>query len=337
MAAAAPPPMAAAWQGFTRDVQRQVGELWGIAPHSRYWSMPQPYMPHANPRSIMTADLPRLAEPGAYTVAPKCDGDRRFFIAGSLTSGQEYAACISRAFEVTRLSLPLSCSDSHVYADAQLGQCDPFDGTLLDGELLPDGRYVVHDAVAVAGRCVLTLPHSRRVSAAHGVLPLMQTLMGGAGRVSIKAWLPVQRVAEVLSAPQHSDGLIFTPENAPLEHGKRQPLFKWKLPGAHTIDFVAAADNRLLFTDGGRDVDALAAGFSLAEPLLPASLPPRPCLLEFSSDAHGVLRLVKVRTDKNTPNDATVVWATLENIRQGITQADIVRVCTTPVVCGHIK
>ena len=324
---------------FKSCVTRMFGELWGIPAHSRYWA--EPYVPHANPCSMSRADLRALAtaSTGAgYTVAPKSNGERCFLLVGleDASDGSErvFGVLVSRSYHTMRRVPAMQCRE---YADAALGRavCEACYGTLLDGELLPPEtagaggggaaeRFVVHDAVAVSGCCMLREPHSARLAAAARVVG---TLTCGLD-IQFKQWLPLPRVREALAAGvwAGADGLIFAPEHAPLTHGKNRQLFKWKPPCEITLDFVLTPDHRLVYSDEGREVDA-AAGGGFKLPSLPAADVLRaPCIVECACDRDKQLRFVRVRYDKTTPNDASTVNATLQNVAENVTEGEIVKV-----------
>lgn len=321
---------------FRSCVTRMFGELWGIPAHSRYWA--EPYVPHANPCSMSRADLAALAAgaPGGYTVAPKSDGERCFLLVGleDAPDGSErvFGVLVSRSYHTLRRLPGMECRE---YADAALGRavCEACYGTLLDGELLPpkakagpgsSERFVVHDAVAVSGCCMLRERHSARLAAAARVAA---TLTCGGLDIQFKQWLPLPRVREALAAAvwASADGLIFAPEHAPLTHGKNRQLFKWKPPSSITLDFILTPDRRLVYSDEGREVDAAAAGgFTLLAASLPADLRV-PCVVECACEPGMQLRFVRVRYDKTTPNDASTVHATLLNVAENVTEADVVK------------
>ena len=323
-------------QDFLRCVTRMFGELWGIPAHSRYWA--EPYVPHANPCSMSRADLAALAAaaPGSYTVAPKSNGERAFLLVGledDAADGSErvFGVLVSRSYHTLRRLPGVECRE---YADAALGRavCEACYGTLLDGELLPPPkgpggpeRFVVHDAVAVSGCCMLREPHSARLAAAARVAATLSC--GGGLDIQFKQWLPLARVRDALGAAvwANADGLIFAPEHAPLTHGKNRQLFKWKAPHDITLDFILTPDRRLVYSDEGREVDAAAAGgFTLSTLRLPDDVP-LPCIVECACNANKQLHFVRVRCDKTTPNDACTVRATLLNVAENVTEAEVVR------------
>lgn len=174
-----------------------------------------------------------------------------------------------------------------------------------------------------------------------------------------KQWFPLhaietlQRCGAQAQAP--SDGIIFMPLMEAVGVRRQESLLKWK--ETHTIDLVVpeagAPDQALLYYDGpergnvgdpvrapdGLDVRLLcpalpreAAGcvceFKLeTTQALPALPPLVPGMLGTEASYILLLSFVCARVDKEHPNDARTVRATVENFLNPVTPAQIIAAC----------
>lgn len=172
-----------------------------------------------------------------------------------------------------------------------------------------------------------------------------------------KQWFPMHAVETLLrcgaQAQAPSDGVIFMPLMEAVGVRRQESLLKWK--ESHTIDLVVPerSDQGLLYFHGperGNVADPIKSYDNLDVRLLCANLPPnsagRVCEFKLESvqllpampalgpdsgpiDASYILFLsfVCVRVDKEHPNDARTVKATVENFMNPVTQDQIVRAC----------
>jgi SAM-dependent methyltransferase len=190
----------------------------------------------------------------AYTVTDKADGERRLML---LTDG--FAVLMDSRGNLTR---------------AYTGVPKSLDGTILDGELVTQGKlddpmrlFAAFDAFWVSGRSVAALPllgkrgeRTRLAAAASVIEELTKKCVAVDGLVSkVKRFEMVtgtdwgETVERVLDdaerdLPYKIDGVIFTPAfgavgsnydgEAPRMRGRWSRALKWKPPSYNSVDFL---------------------------------------------------------------------------------------------------
>lgn len=302
------------------DAKKLINQLWQLPEHSKF-------LPCCNPTSLLRQDIPRLRQE-PYFVGEKTDGVRVFLLMGFTDfSEEEYAICIDRTYSMYRVAVDVPP--------------EYYNGTLLDGEYIASSnKYVVFDAVASRGYRYFMQPHTQRVQEVVKIVEHLHFLHPLLPHVVVKPWFHFDQPDQWrhLNRKGNCDGLIFSPENYALKAGQHPFLFKWKTE--HTVDFVLSAHQRdadrshphLFFTDRGVPVDAADHGFSLVDEndsLTQEALRRIPCIVECVVIIVGntmECRVVRLRTDKNTPNDLRTVRATVRNIQEALTFDTLLRV-----------
>lgn len=277
-----------------------AGELWGGSAPKAYAAAidkGKPFLLCTHPVSMERADLARIKS-GEYVVGDKTDGVRQFLLIATHKE-QPYVCCIDRNCTVNMLPA-VRVSNMALYK-----------GTLIDGEFIASSAtFVALDIVAVNGLQAWRAPHGKRMSALNSILP---SIITDGWSIVPKAWYPLSAVSSIPGA----EGLIFVPVQEGMKPGKCDSLFKWK--AVHTIDFLVGADE-LYVTDKGQPVcvshmfvlDGVAAVNSVIE----CTLQPRP-------QHPWLLHVVKVRTDKSTPNDIKTLHATMRNVLEAVTRPEL--------------
>ena len=111
---------------------------------------------------------------------------------------------------------------------------DLFDGTLLDVEEMPDGRYVLLDVITCAGKGVFVQPFEQRLQAFLTIYPRYKAMLDKYNFfLREKKWFCSVKAA-LRQREQVEDGLIFMNKSLPYGYGSNPHLKKWKTE--HTID-----------------------------------------------------------------------------------------------------
>lgn len=248
--------------------------------------------PGPQPISIERRHFPILKS-NEYLVCEKTDGERRMLVCFE-SEGKKVCLLVNRAFQFiyTTLTVPRD--------------------TVLDGELL-DGEYIVHDAVRIKGEDVSGLKLTERLEKARKMCTgIIKT--PGNPKVRVKKMIPLSQVGTLELGPK-TDGLVFTPVNEPIRIGTHETLFKWKPRDRITIDFRVEIEG---YADSRPIYGLFLQGMDSVVPLC------RKDAKEFQGKIveceYGDVgwKIVKVRTDKDYPNNRRTFDRTLVNLREDI-------------------
>jgi hypothetical protein len=243
--------------------------------------------PGPQPISIERKHFPILKSK-PYLVCEKNDGVRNM-----LVCYERHGVFVDRMFNTQQTTIPLA------------------PGTILDGELM-ESEFLVYDAVMIKGENVMHLPLTERLARAKKVCPLATK---GNVKVKVKTMLPLERVSEIVLGPK-TDGLIFTPVDEPVRLGTHETCFKWK-PN-NTIDFLV----KEYATVDGEPKYGLWIQKEMIKPLTNAKeYIGKIVECEYGKSGWSI---IKVRTDKDYPNNRRTYERTLVNIKENIQLEDFV-------------
>jgi hypothetical protein len=246
--------------------------------------------PGPQPISIERKHLSILkSEP--YLVCEKNDGVRNMFVSGL---SDRFGIFINRKFEMIQTTIPLPS------------------GTVLDGELMED-VYLIYDAVMIRGKNVMDCPLTERLTLAKMVVPLATK---GNVKVRVKPMLPLSRISEIQLGPK-TDGLIFTPVFQPVRMGTHETCFKWKPRNHITIDFLVR--NGHLCIQGAEEIKPLTRACSMGRE--PAEFEGQIVECEYGVAGWSI---IKVRKDKDYPNNKRTYTRTLVNLRENIQLSEFI-------------
>ncbi|MBO74406.1 MAG: hypothetical protein CMD33_03940 [Flavobacteriales bacterium] len=241
------------WPAYLqRDAQNLYNQLWGAGFHAKHFIAPTPV-------SMERHHLGELEE--SHVVSEKNDGERALLLLGrEKKSGDPYTVFVMRNRELKHVD---ATAEDDVKQSLFIGMKDPkpvhiHDGTLLDGELMKNGTFVVFDAVVVGGYDMKTQPsYALRMRAARDVVSYFTFPF----RVLVKTFYAVSEIYKALSESKgDQDGLIFMPKSEVIRTGRQESMIKWKPKEKCTIDlqwtgteFVCVGQN------GGTEVPPLDA------------------------------------------------------------------------------
>ena len=278
----------------------KAGELWGDSAPQAYAAAilkGKPFLLCTHPVSMQRADLGKI-KLGEYVVGDKTDGVRQFLLIATHKE-QKYVCVIDRNCTVNMLP------------SVRVSNMDLYKGTLIDGEFIgSSATFVALDIVAFNGLQAWRAPHGRRMGALHSVLPSIVT---DGWRIVPKAWYPLSAVTSIPGA----EGLIFVPVQEGMKPGKCDSLFKWK--AVHTVDFLVKADG-LYVADKGQPLCVshmfVLEGAAAVDSVIECTLHPQP-------QHPWLLKIVKVRKDKGTPNDIKTLHATMRNVLEAVHRPEL--------------
>jgi hypothetical protein len=294
-----------------RQALTTAGELWGDSAPAAYkeaLARNQPFLLCSHPVSMTRTDMATLRS-REYVVGDKTDGVRQFLLLGTHPGGgggggSMYTCVIDRKCTVTMLP------------SVRVKNLKLYQGTLIDGEFIAEtATFVAFDIVAVCGMQAWKAPHTKRMGALHAVLPSIQT---DGWTIVPKAWYPLSAMHRIPGL----EGLIFVPVQESMRPGKCDTLFKWK--AVHTIDFVLD-DGQLYVFDKGHPVRVSPREFVLHDHH-PEATTKGAVVIECRLEPHQPswrVHIVKVRTDKSTPNDIKTLHATMRNVLEAIDRTEL--------------
>ena len=309
--------------------------------------------PCEQPVSIERKDIPTVSS-NDYVVSKKADGTRLCLFLVKLPSGEYAAYMVNRKLDFYRFSV---AAGSRYFRGV---------GSLFDGELVTTredrrGRmYLVFDIVTYCGdRSQRDVPLNDRLRLIREVFD--DTLGeggtaedtqanvrrggivagGSCSRITLKPkpCLPSNMIDTLLRTESHfpHDGLIFTPHT----RGDGKLTFKHKT--SHTVDVEIRNDGRAYIGHGGSkpedrlpvptivDIGGEDASIQISEHVLAKPESGKnivECLVTMDSGVYN-FAYVNLREDKAHPNTMEVMLRTLFNVKEGITEEDIIDALVT--------
>ncbi|XP_010490580.1 PREDICTED: mRNA-capping enzyme-like [Camelina sativa] len=291
------------------------------------------YFPGSHPVSLGREQL-RLLRHRYYYATWKADGTRYMML---LT--KEGCYLINRAFRFRKVHMRFPRSDYH----------EVHHKTLLDGEMvvdtLPDGRqvrrYLVYDLVAINGKSVTELPFCERwnIIEREVIKPrnderkltnhwYKYELEPFGVRIKVFCLLSaLDKVFKELipSLSHEADGIIFQCWDDPYKPRANNYLLKWKYPEKNSVDFLVEmtkdGHRRLFLHERGRKklMEGYSVEFSGDCWKNPASYSGK--IVECSWDREKKVWLgMRIRVDKDTPNDTIAAFRVIKSINDNITE-----------------
>lgn len=242
-----------------------------------------PFFPAAQPVSLEKKHI-TMIRTNNYFVSEKTDGIRMGLICIGKT-----AILVDRKMKSTPV---------HFYIPDEF-----YNGTMLDGEMMSDGTYVVYDMIMICGKNIRNLHFNTRLYYMHKYLHSLP--------VVIKKFYLLKNIRYLLQnlSSKKADGLIFTPCDEPVKIATHNTMFKWKSVENITIDF--RTENGKIYLQN-RNVPVY-----VTKPLWANEYPDN-TIVECSF-SNNTWKPIKVRTDKDYPNSVKTFDRTMKSIRENIT------------------
>lgn len=293
-----------------RDAQQLYNELWGKSTDATHFIAPTPV-------SLERTHLGRLTE--THLVTEKSDGERHMLLVGIPPGDDDaYVVLVPRNRRLkhtgtlpgvsSQVRLPFSPE-----VDADLGE-----GTLLDGELMPDGSFRVFDAVCIGGYDLKTYDFEGRLRLATPAVECLSRILP----CSVKRFYPVSEATKVLNdAKGPCDGLIFMPKACPVRTGRHSTCFKWKAVSHCSVDLEWDGNKFVAIDDAGQKVQPALRIRVPEHQLLDSAIyeifPPT------TNKISDYWQVGPARSDKLYPNNTTTVEHTLRTIQDRVRVSEI--------------
>lgn len=275
--------------------------------HASWGSKPGPYFPGPQPVSIERKHFPFLKN-GHYLVCEKSDGVRYCMVCK--TYGKEKVVClINRSLQILLVRIEISKN--------------VLQGTVMDGELLEDKRFIVYDCVMFAGQDTKAISFAHRLKYVERFVSGIIKMKTDTIKVKTKVFYPLRDILryqnEVLvNVDYKTDGFVFTPINAPVKIGTHNLMFKWKPQYKNTIDFqFKSKDDKtwaMYIQERGRliyESEIAKDSVKIEEEIKEDSIVECEYMGTYWSP-------ILIRTDKTYPNGRKTFYNTLNNIREDI-------------------
>ena len=305
---------------------------------NQLWQLPRKttYLPVPNPVSILREDMSKLMQ-SQYYASAKLDGTRYLLLLGMHeTTGENYAVFIDRAY--------------HMYHVKVMIPESYYQGTLIDGEMVicNEGtiHYVSFDIISREGMDCTQCSYNVRLENLQSCMCIIRLESEEPCAFSCKRCLPMVQLRhlcnEMRDSPLPSDGLIFMPNNVPVQTGMHRSMFKWK--ESHTLDFLlkheGTVDSACLHCSGiDGTIDSRVLGLQLEHSdMLKEAMANDSCIVEckctllttpLPNSFHeqvpiiGTCRIINTRPDKPSPNFERTIRVTINNIKEGISMEDL--------------
>lgn len=302
-----------------RDAQELYNMLWGNSPRACHSIAPTPV-------SLERKHLGNLEH--THVVAEKNDGERCLLLVGLPEDQREdsYVVLVSRARKLTVLGRIDKEITARTYftTPTDLVSIDLCNGTLLDGEWMPDKSFVIFDCVAAGGydtKGIKSFSNRLRIAGAcsKALLPFVSC--------RVKAFGPLDERESILENPTGpSDGLILMPKEEVVRTGRHETMFKWKPAHKCTLDLVWCGSEFRAVGDGGTLVPAT---MSVEDVSLVLPHPSTPLVTDMIYEiappetVGAPWVIVAPRPDKIAANHIVTIRRTLRTIRDDIRPGEI--------------
>tara|TARA_R110002074_G_scaffold33818_1_gene93805 strand:- start:866 stop:1762 length:897 start_codon:yes stop_codon:yes gene_type:complete len=282
---------------------RFLHEQWGTL--NRDGTNP-PIFPGPQPISIERKHFPTLKN-NKYLVCEKTDGVRRALVC-TIEDGVRVTVLIDRKLDVTPIKVAMPRS--------------AYKGTIMDGELLDDGRFIVYDALILSGLAVKERKLTTRLKAIEAFVGGILQTPSNTIQVKLKTFYPIRDVYRFYTEymptlTYKTDGLVFTPVDEPMRKGTHETMFKWKPRDMNTIDFQLKRRGEkwnMHIQERGRLI--FESIIKHNEDWMKEDM-----IVECQYMIDGPTpwwKPVGVRTDKDYPNNRRTFYRTIQNIRENI-------------------
>lgn len=302
------------------DAQELYNALWGYPAHTKHFIAPTPV-------SLERKHIGNLAN--THLVAEKNDGERCLLLVGLPENKHEdsYIVLINRSRKLTALARTADAIPVETYfsTPGQVQNIDLCNGTLLDGEWMPDRSFVVFDCVAAGGYDTKPMKSfHNRMRIAGACCRALQPFL----TCRVKAFRPMDERMSILENPRGpADGLVLMPKDEIVRTGRHETMFKWKLAEKCTIDLVWHAGKE--FCAVGDQGEPVAATMEVGGVSLVPPVPPTPLVsgmvyeIAPTTAADGKWKIVGPRPDKVAANHVVTIRRTLRTIRDNIHPEEI--------------
>lgn len=268
-------------------------------PDARHPEWRMRVLPGPTPQMVTLADAAAL-DPNQWVVTAKDDGIRALVVVTA-----DGVVAFNRSFEP-------------IYeANPPPGTTLPHSITILDTEMMPGARFVVHDCIVAEDNYVGNAKYTLRMRVAAKAcsvvsarcLPLMPDFPL---TLAVKEHALLANAGDILLRGRDaSDGIVLTRnEGVFMPNAHIVDVYKWKLSQNCTVDFMVdpAAGTMAL-----QENDAPIFADRLTQEAAAAGNVTAPCLCECVLTDRG-WRVVRKREDRNRPNSVSVAMQSLSHM-----------------------
>lgn len=303
-----------------RDAQSLYNSLWGYPIHTKHFIAPTPV-------SLERKHLGNLLN--THLVAEKNDGERCLLLVGfpEIAHEDAYIVFVNRSRALTAVARPADEIHASTYfrSSDEPQAIELSNGTLLDGELMHDGSFVIFDCVAAGGYDTKsTTSFQDRLRIARDCCKALQPFL----TCRVKRFFPMDQCTSVLENPSGpADGLVLMPADEVVRTGRHETMFKWKSASKCTIDLVwhNSSEFRAVGENGQLVSPAMSVGTVSMAPPTPDTPLISNMIYEIGppSASGSEWSIVGPRPDKIAANHIVTIRRTLRTIRDNILPEEI--------------
>ena len=283
--------------------------------------------PAPNPVAFEKKDIDILHKE-VYVICEKTDGER-YLLVNIVLDGEKRSILVNRSNKMYSIEITFS---SEVY-----------EGTIFDGEFITnkagESVFLVFDCITYLGvnyiqknhhiryNCILDCIINKYKYSTTDLFKLKTKLFFQYGPELEKTWEHIKNTTE-----NKIDGLVFTPVHHHIKLGRDNRLFKWKCDKQHTIDLLLKYEGKKYIAYGNNCNSNYI--FKIIKPSdesfknislffnKQTKLPKEGYIIEFNL-SNKILRPIKIRTDKSSPNNKVTIENTLKNIEENLEVQDL--------------
>lgn len=302
-------------------LHNHLNRLWRASPRTRHCVAPTPVQITRERMAWLRKEL--------YMVSPKADGTRVLLLFAALPHPIIVAYTRKREFVQVRGRAPFEYFRQS--------------GTLLDGELLDDGRILCFDVIVSKGCSMMERNYVERMMEVSSLVREKGLDIPGLELQAKKVYAlrdfehMLRDMEKDTTIPR--DGILMTPVNCRITMGSNEMMFKYK--EQPTVDLLCETQDGRISLHWGTEHGTAPVerpgklGLTLQQSSFPAGSVSREGVHEFSvhlSSDHTFFTLVWVKSregEKSRPNFYRTVNAVFAEVQEGITLTEL-----ATFVCG---
>jgi hypothetical protein len=258
-----------------------------------------------------------------FNICPKLDGERFFLFSCQVPNNNNTMSNITVIIDRTFSFYIITQLWKHINSYKKQ--------ILFDGELIKNGNFIIHDVYITEGENVMNEPFNKRIELGNDFFNQgrwdnninLNTL-----KLKMKTFYSLDKINKLFNTiTEESDGIIFYPINKKVGCRTQFDLFKWKTH--NTIDFKLDQTNdnftNLITWDKDKEIIYKMLNVKWDVVIYPHnSIVECNVIIKKHNDIIDFTPIMR-RVDKSTGNSKFTIDRTIENIKENITQEELIK------------